>query len=102
MTIKAQIYSQVLHATRLADSTLDVQALAIYMTRVLFPPGVLLPLYRAEYVLGLILGMTYFFGAILSMMFAFVLVLIFALLFHLVRPVLLRGARLISGALIRV
>jgi len=68
-----------------------------YMTLALFPLAVVLPIYRAESILGLILGMSFFFGAILSMMFAFVLALIFALLFHLVRPVLVRGIRFVSG-----
>jgi hypothetical protein len=53
------------------------------------------PIYRAEYVLGLVFGMTFTFGAILPTMFAGVVALIGAVLYCIVREGVVRvGSRL--------
>lgn len=58
-----------------------------FMFRGVLVLALFLPIYRAEYVLGFILGLTYSFGAILPTGFASIVALISALIFNYVRPV---------------
>jgi hypothetical protein len=50
--------------------------------------GLFLPVYRAEYVLGFVLGMTFTFGAILPTAAAAFVAIVSAIAHHLVRPAL--------------
>lgn len=52
--------------------------------------GILLPIHRAEYVLGFVLGMTYTFGAVLPTFIAALLSIVTALLYLVLRPFVLR------------
>jgi len=61
-----------------------------YMVLTLFPLALLLPIFRAEYLLGFVLGMTYTFGAVLPTGFGLLLVFIFAVLYYFIRPLILR------------
>ncbi|MEX0330402.1 MAG: hypothetical protein AB3N64_03165 [Puniceicoccaceae bacterium] len=45
------------------------------------------PIYRGEYVLGFILGMSYTFGAVLPTAFAIVVGLLSAAIYHFIRPI---------------
>jgi hypothetical protein len=64
-----------------------------YLLLGLIALGALLPLYRAEYGLGFVLGMTFTFGAVLPMLVSAALMAI-SVAFHVViRPLLLRLAR---------
>lgn len=66
-----------------------------YMAQALFLIAVFYPIYRAECVLGFVLGMTFTFGAVLPTIFAAVVAAISALIFHGVRFIWTR----IGGAL---
>ena len=61
-----------------------------YMFRGLLLLALFLPIYRAEYVLGFVLGMTFTFGAVLPTAVASLVALISAVLFNYVRTVFLR------------
>jgi hypothetical protein len=61
-----------------------------YMVLALFPLALLLPIFRAEYLLGFALGMTYTFGAVLPTGFGLLLMIIFAGLYYFIRPLILR------------
>lgn len=56
-----------------------------YMILSLFPFALIFPIYRAEFLLGFILGMTYTFGVLLPAGFGFVLIIIFAGIYHSIR-----------------
>ena len=56
-----------------------------YMMLIAIVLSFFLPLYRPEYLLGLILGMSYTFGANLSILAAIVLMLIFLVAYKLIR-----------------
>ena len=55
------------------------------------------PVYRTEYLLGFVLGMTFTFGAVLPLGFGSVLALAGAILFRGVRPLMIRIGRWIYG-----
>jgi hypothetical protein len=55
------------------------------------------PIFRSEYLLGFIIGMTITFGAILPTAFSLIVASISAVLYNYVRPVLLRLIQLIKG-----
>lgn len=56
-----------------------------YMMMAIFPMALLFPLYRAEYLLGFVIGMTYTFGAVLPTLIGSILVIICTLLYLYVR-----------------
>jgi len=56
-----------------------------YMMLIAIVLSFFLPLYRPEYLLGLILGMSYTFGANLSILAAIVLMVIFIIAYKLIR-----------------
>ena len=56
-----------------------------YMLLSVFPLALLLPIYRSEYLLGFVLGMTFTFGAVLPTLIGSILVLISAVLYLFVR-----------------
>lgn len=60
--------------------------------------ALLFPLYRAECVLGFVLGMTWTFGAVLPTLFACLVALMSGLLYRLVRPLLFRFGHWLLGA----
>lgn len=64
----------------------------------LFPLALFLPIYRAECLLGFVMGMTYTFGAVLPTGFGALLVLICAILYLYIRP----GIIYISSRLLRI
>lgn len=56
-----------------------------YMMMAVFPMALLFPLYRAEYLLGFVIGMTYTFGAVLPTLIGSILVIICTVLYLYVR-----------------
>lgn len=68
----------------------DHSTVTTYIVRSLPLLALLLPLYRAEYVLGFVLGMTYTFGAVLPTVFAVTVSAVAWGLYRYVRPALLR------------
>ena len=56
-----------------------------YMLMSVFPLALLLPIYRSEYLLGFVLGMTFTFGGVLPTVIGSILILISAVLYLLVR-----------------
>lgn len=68
----------------------DHSTVTTYIVRSLPLLALLLPLYRAEYVLGFVLGMTYTFGAVLPTAFAVTVSMVAWGLYRYVRPTLLR------------
>lgn len=60
--------------------------------------ALLFPIYRAECVLGFVLGMTWTFGAVLPTLFACLVAVMGGLLYRLIRPLLLRLGRWLMGA----
>ena len=57
-----------------------------YMILALLLFGLFFPIYRAEYLLGFVVGMTFTFGAVLPTVFGSILVLLSAMLYLYVRP----------------
>lgn len=66
------------------------QTLASYLGQGVFLLALLLPVYRAECVLGFVLGMTFTFGAVLPTLFGSMLGAVSAVTHLYVRPVLVR------------
>lgn len=60
-----------------------------YMIMALFPLALFFPIYRAECLLGFVIGMTFTFGAVLPTLIGSLFAVIGAVLYLLVRPVLL-------------
>lgn len=75
----------------------DHEAVLSYMVMSLPLLALLFPIYRAEYVLGFVLGMTFTFGAVLPTGFAALVALVASVLYQFVRPVLLRIGRWAAG-----
>lgn len=75
----------------------DHEAVLSYMVMSLLFLALLFPIYRAEYVLGFVLGMTFTFGAVLPTGFAALVALFASVLYQLVRPVLLHIGRWVAG-----
>lgn len=57
-----------------------------YMILAILPIGLFIPVYRSEYLLGFVIGMTYTFGAVLPTGIGSILMVIAAILYFLVRP----------------
>lgn len=68
-------------------STTGNSEISYFMFKVLFVIALFIPIYRSEYFLGFIIGLTYTFGGALPVIIALVLVTVFYLLFNYVRPV---------------
>lgn len=65
------------------------ERLTSHMATALLPLAVLFPIYRAEYVLGFVVAMTFTFGAILPTVFACVVALMAVVMYRYVRPLLI-------------
>lgn len=73
--------------------------LTALMAQALVPLALLFPIYRAEYVLGFVLAMTYTFGAMLPTGFACAVALMAVVLYRGVRPLAVGlGRRLVRAA----
>lgn len=70
--------------------TLDYSAVTSLMFQGLFLLALFFPIYRAEYVLGFVLGMTFTFGVILPMLVGLVVAVVAMVIYLYVRPVLMR------------
>jgi hypothetical protein len=79
--------------------TLDYSNIAGYILIGLFLLALFFPVYRAECILGFVIGMTFTFGAVLPTAFTAIFALIGAILYRYVRPVVLHIA---SGFVRRV
>ena len=60
-----------------------------YMLILLFLLAVFIPVYRSEYILGFVIGMTYTFGAVLPTLVGSILALIGIVIYYGIRPVIL-------------
>jgi len=69
-----------------------------YLIRSVFLIAFFLPIYRAEYLLGFVLGMTFTFGAVLPTLVGSILAMICALIYLILRRGLLVGWKKIAGA----
>lgn len=69
--------------------TFGYSSISGFMVIVLFLLGLFFPIYRAECLLGFVIGMTFTFGAVLPTAFGAIFALISAILYRYVRPVLL-------------
>lgn len=72
--------------------TLGNESATGIMAQCLLPIALFIPIYRAEYVLGLVLGMTFTFGAVLPTIVASVVAIAAAILYCVVRKSVLRVA----------
>ncbi|NDV61945.1 hypothetical protein G0Q06_05735 [Puniceicoccales bacterium CK1056] len=64
-----------------------LESLASLMGPALLILALLLPIYRPEYYLGFVLGMSYTFGAVLPTVFALIVAVLSAAIYHLIRPI---------------
>jgi hypothetical protein len=64
----------------------------------IFLVALFLPIYRAESVLGFVLGMTFAFGSVLPILFGSIVALLSALLYQYVRPVIVRLGQWVFGS----
>lgn len=69
--------------------TLGYANFPAYVLLLILMSGLFFPIYRAEYILGFVLGMTFTFGAVLPTVIAFILALIGAFLYLCIRPLIL-------------
>lgn len=76
--------------------TLGYANVSGYMVIALFILALFFPIYRAEYLLGFVIGMTFTFGAVLPTGIGTLFALVGVVLYHLVRP----GILLISSKLL--
>lgn len=91
MSVVAGFAGAVLYGTLLSAAfTFDYSTLTSTMFRGLFLLALVLPIFRAEYVLGFVLGMTFTFGAVLPTIVASVVAVLAMILYHYVRPVPMR------------
>ena len=78
--------------------TLGNSVMPGYMILGLLPLALFFPIYRAEYLLGFVLGMTYTFGAVLPTGVGSILALIGAGIYLLIRPgIIFVGSKFISS-----
>jgi len=68
-----------------------------YLLLTLIVTSFFIPLYRAEYLLGLVIGMTYALGPIIPIGIAFVLMILFAIPYKILRPGILYTVTLFRG-----
>ena len=76
--------------------TLNYSDIPGYLLLGLIPLAMLFPIYRAECLLGFVIGMTFTFGAVLPTGIGSILAIVCAILFLLVRPAILYIASRIS------
>ncbi len=69
--------------------TLGDSDMPAYMMQGVFILALFLPIYRSEYLLGFVIGMTFTFGAVLPTGIGSILILISAVLYLLVRPAII-------------
>lgn len=69
--------------------TLGYANFPAYVLLLILMSGLFFPIYRAEYILGFVIGMTFTFGAVLPTVIAFILALIGAFLYLCIRPLIL-------------
>ncbi|KQO34641.1 hypothetical protein ASF10_02705 [Flavobacterium sp. Leaf82] len=69
--------------------TLGYANFPAYVLLLILMSGLFFPIYRAEYILGFVLGMTFTFGAVLPTVIAFILALIGAFLYLCIRTLIL-------------
>jgi uncharacterized membrane protein YeaQ/YmgE (transglycosylase-associated protein family) len=69
--------------------TLGYANFPAYVLLMILMSGLFFPIYRAEYILGFVLGMTFTFGAVLPTVIAFILALIGAFLYLCIRTLIL-------------
>lgn len=69
--------------------TLGYANFPAYILLIILMSGLFFPIYRAEYILGFVIGMTFTFGAVLPTGIGFILALIGAFLYLCIRPVFL-------------
>ncbi|KQB38344.1 hypothetical protein [Flavobacterium aquidurense] len=69
--------------------TLGYANFPAYILLIILLSGLFFPVYRAEYILGFVIGMTFTFGAVLPTGIGFILALIGAFLYLCIRPVFL-------------
>jgi hypothetical protein len=90
-TVVAGFAGALLYGISLSTAfTLDYSAATSLMFQALFLLALFFPIYRAESVLGFVLGMTFTFGAILPTLVGSVVAVIAMLIYRYVRPVLTR------------
>jgi len=70
--------------------TLDYSGFPVNMLKALLIAALFFPIYRAECMLGFVIGMTFTFGAVLPMLVGSVLAILGAVLYLLVRPMALK------------
>lgn len=84
-----------------ASFILDIKYIPNYMLLGVFLLALFFPIYRSEYLLGFVIGMTYTFGAVLPTMIGTILASIAAVLYLLIRPGIMymasKAMRLISS-----
>ncbi|OMQ11006.1 hypothetical protein [[Flexibacter] sp. ATCC 35103] len=69
--------------------TLEYENFPAYILLIILMSGLFFPVYRAECILGFVLGMTFTFGAVLPTAIGFILVLIGVFLYLCIRPIFL-------------
>jgi MFS family permease len=69
--------------------TLGYENFPAYILLIILVSGFFFPIYRAEYFLGFVIGMTFTFGAVLPAAVGFILALIGVFLYHCIRPLIL-------------
>lgn len=69
--------------------TLGYANFPAYIILIILVSGLFFPIYRAEYLLGFVIGMTFTFGAVLPTGVGFILALIGAFLYLCIRPIIL-------------
>lgn len=91
MSVFAGFVGSLLFAILLSVSfTNDYETIASYLFLGMFLLALLLPVYRAECVLGFVLGMTFVFGAVLPIVIGFIIAAVSAAIHLYVRPLLAR------------
>jgi len=77
--------------------TLSYSNISGYMVIGLFLLALVFPIYRAECILGFVIGMTFTFGVVLPTIFGSILALVGTLLYLYVRPAFIRFIRMVSS-----
>ncbi len=91
MSVVAGFVGSLLFAILLSVSfTNDYETIASYLFLGMFLLALLLPVYRAECVLGFVLGMTFVFGAVLPTVIGSIIAALSAAIHLYVRPLLAR------------
>ncbi|MFT6808962.1 MAG: hypothetical protein ACJA01_002194 [Saprospiraceae bacterium] len=70
----------------LSFTFLNYMDLTGYLTLCIFPLALFFPLYKEEYLLGFVIGMTHTFGVFIPTVFGIIIALLCALIYKLMRP----------------